>query len=56
MSTLESGPLDGESVTRVSTACVSAVVDTTEEGRLEDAVLLKSFKEGGKFATFGEAG
>ena len=34
----------------------SAVVDTTEEGRLEESTLLKPFKEGGDFTKFGESG
>lgn len=34
----------------------SAVVDTTEEGRLEGSTLLKPFKESGDFTKFGESG
>lgn len=34
----------------------SAVVDTTEEGRLGECTLLMPYKEAGQFAKFGELG
>ena len=34
----------------------SAVVDTSEEGRLADCVLLKPYRVAGQFAKFGEDG
>ena len=34
----------------------SAVIDTSEKGDLHSCVLMKPYREGGKFAKFGEIG
>ena len=36
--------------------CVSAVVDTSEEGRLAECTLMKPYRESGQFSRFGELG